>query len=77
MPAQARHQTGNFPQALTHTALINTAQNLCDAKRASAPAVWINGMHCDRPQFATSVRNITLTSSHPKTASALAHVLLS
>jgi GH15 family glucan-1,4-alpha-glucosidase len=28
-------QTGNFPQALTHIALINTAHNLCDAKRAS------------------------------------------
>jgi GH15 family glucan-1,4-alpha-glucosidase len=33
-------QTGNFPQALTHIALINTAHNLCDAKRASEkPAV--------------------------------------
>jgi GH15 family glucan-1,4-alpha-glucosidase len=29
-------QTGNFPQALTHIALINTAHNLCDARRASA-----------------------------------------
>jgi GH15 family glucan-1,4-alpha-glucosidase len=27
-------QTGNFPQALTHIALINTAHNLNDAKRA-------------------------------------------
>jgi GH15 family glucan-1,4-alpha-glucosidase len=26
-------QTGNFPQALTHIALINTAHNLSDAKR--------------------------------------------
>jgi GH15 family glucan-1,4-alpha-glucosidase len=26
-------QTGNFPQALTHIALINTAHNLCDAKK--------------------------------------------
>jgi len=25
--------TGNFPQALTHIALINTAHNLCDAKK--------------------------------------------
>jgi GH15 family glucan-1,4-alpha-glucosidase len=33
-------QTGNFPQALTHIALINTAHNLSDAKRASEkPAV--------------------------------------
>jgi GH15 family glucan-1,4-alpha-glucosidase len=33
-------QTGNFPQALTHIALINTAHNLCDAKKASEkPAV--------------------------------------
>jgi GH15 family glucan-1,4-alpha-glucosidase len=31
----ARRQTGNFPQALTHIALINTAHNLSDAKRAS------------------------------------------
>jgi GH15 family glucan-1,4-alpha-glucosidase len=29
----ARRQTGNFPQALTHIALINTAHNLSDAKR--------------------------------------------
>ena len=28
-------QTGNFPQALTHIALINTAHNLCDAKKAT------------------------------------------
>jgi GH15 family glucan-1,4-alpha-glucosidase len=26
-------QTGNFPQALTHIALINTAHNLSAAKR--------------------------------------------
>jgi GH15 family glucan-1,4-alpha-glucosidase len=33
-------QTGNFPQALTHIALINTAHNLCDAKKsADKPAV--------------------------------------
>jgi len=30
-----KRQTGNFPQALTHIALINTAHNLCAAKRAS------------------------------------------
>jgi len=30
----ARRQTGNFPQALTHIALINTAQNLSRAKHA-------------------------------------------
>jgi GH15 family glucan-1,4-alpha-glucosidase len=35
-----RRQCGNFPQALTHIALINTAHNLSDAKRASEkPAV--------------------------------------
>ena len=28
-------QTGNFPQALTHIALINTAHNLSDAKKRS------------------------------------------
>jgi GH15 family glucan-1,4-alpha-glucosidase len=33
-------QTGNFPQALTHIALINTAHNLSDAKKvAEKPAV--------------------------------------
>jgi len=31
----AARQTGNFPQALTHIALVNTAHNLSDAKRAS------------------------------------------
>ncbi|CAL79478.1 putative glycoside hydrolase, family 15 [Bradyrhizobium sp. ORS 278] len=34
----ARRQTGNFPQALTHIALVNTAQNLSGAKRT-----------CDKP----------------------------
>ena len=32
----ARRQTGNFPQALTHIALINTAHNLSAARHASA-----------------------------------------
>jgi GH15 family glucan-1,4-alpha-glucosidase len=31
----ARRQTGNFPQALTHIALINTAHNLCAAKEST------------------------------------------
>ncbi|SDT47229.1 glycoside hydrolase family 15 protein [Bradyrhizobium canariense] len=31
----AGQQTGNFPQALTHIALINTAHNLSDAKRSN------------------------------------------
>jgi GH15 family glucan-1,4-alpha-glucosidase len=36
----ARRQTGNFPQALTHIALINTAQNLSAAKQsAEKPAL--------------------------------------
>jgi GH15 family glucan-1,4-alpha-glucosidase len=30
----AGRQTGNFPQALTHIALINTAHNLSDAMKA-------------------------------------------
>jgi GH15 family glucan-1,4-alpha-glucosidase len=38
--SEANRQTGNFPQALTHIALINTAHNLSDAKKASEkPAV--------------------------------------
>jgi GH15 family glucan-1,4-alpha-glucosidase len=33
-------QTGNFPQALTHIALVNTAHNLSDAKKPhEKPAV--------------------------------------
>jgi GH15 family glucan-1,4-alpha-glucosidase len=36
----AQRQTGNFPQALTHIALINTAQNLSHARHATEkPAV--------------------------------------
>jgi len=36
----ARRQTGNFPQALTHIALINTAHNLSAARQGSEkPAV--------------------------------------
>ncbi|WP_375158979.1 glycoside hydrolase family 15 protein [Bradyrhizobium sp. RDT46] len=31
----ARRQTGNFPQALTHIALVNTAQNLSAARQTS------------------------------------------
>lgn len=31
----AKRQTGNFPQALTHIAVIHTAQNISDAKRAA------------------------------------------
>ena len=29
----ARRQTGNFPQALTHIAIISTAHNICDARK--------------------------------------------
>jgi GH15 family glucan-1,4-alpha-glucosidase len=37
---QARRQTGNFPQALTHIALVNTAQNLSRSHHAAEkPAV--------------------------------------
>jgi GH15 family glucan-1,4-alpha-glucosidase len=36
----AARQTGNFPQALTHIALVNTAHNLSDAKKShEKPAV--------------------------------------
>ena len=36
----AGRQTGNFPQALTHIALINTAHNLSAAKKpVEKPAV--------------------------------------
>lgn len=35
----AGRQTGNFPQALTHIALINTAHNISAARAATKPAV--------------------------------------
>ena len=35
----AKRQTGNFPQALTHIALVNTAQNLCSARKAAEKPV--------------------------------------
>jgi GH15 family glucan-1,4-alpha-glucosidase len=35
----ARRQTGNFPQALTHIALINTAHNLSDARKPAEKPV--------------------------------------
>jgi hypothetical protein len=50
----ACRQTGNFPQALTHIALINTAHNLCAAKtptekrRCSGPN--------SRPDFPVAIR---------------------
>ena len=36
---ETKRQTGNFPQALTHIALINTAHNLSDARRAEKRAM--------------------------------------
>ena len=33
--SDARRQTGNFPQALTHIALVNTAHNLSAARQKS------------------------------------------
>ncbi len=38
----AGRQTGNFPQALTHIALINTAQNL-SARRSRSKSRWCSG----------------------------------
>jgi GH15 family glucan-1,4-alpha-glucosidase len=35
----AKRQAGNFPQALTHIALINTAHNLNDARSAQKPVM--------------------------------------
>jgi GH15 family glucan-1,4-alpha-glucosidase len=35
----AKRQAGNFPQALTHIALINTAHNLDEARSSAKPAV--------------------------------------
>jgi hypothetical protein len=32
-------QTGNFAQALTHIALINTSHNLGDARKSERPAM--------------------------------------
>ena len=34
-----RRQVGNFPQALTHIALVNTAHNLSAARPVEKPAV--------------------------------------
>jgi GH15 family glucan-1,4-alpha-glucosidase len=35
----ARRQTGNFPQALTHIALINTSHNLSEAQKSAEKPV--------------------------------------
>ena len=61
-------QTGNFPQALTHIALINTAHNLSAAKKPSrsrcCSARSRAGFGCSRPRlrraFARRVRREAL-----------------
>jgi GH15 family glucan-1,4-alpha-glucosidase len=45
---QARRQVGNFPQALSHPALIRTALNLHEVQRREP----------ERPPLATSMRSV-------------------
>ena len=53
--SEALRQSGNFPQALTHIALINTAHNLSDARHGALrlriglfrfPVAAKTGAHC-------------------------------
>ena len=43
-----RRQTGNFPQALTHIALINTAHNLSDGEDSQPRSRRCSGRNSDR-----------------------------
>ena len=59
-------QTGNFPQALTHIALINTAHNLSDAKKsAEKPVVQRDELkpHPEEPRPARASKDAASASA--------------
>jgi len=60
---KARRQVGNFPQAFSHVALVNSAYHLAAALRAEAPKAAADPRHEDAPTTGETLRT---TEAQPK-----------